>query len=91
MIRFVRARAGQSALAAALAVAALALPTSASTIVNTASVTNELGTTNMSTSTINLRIESDLGVALTADPNPILVGNTVTFTVHAENFGPSNT
>ncbi|MEM8994353.1 MAG: hypothetical protein AAGF23_06120 [Acidobacteriota bacterium] len=92
MIRFARAHAGRSALAAALAaaaVAALALPASASTIENTASVTNESGITRMSTIVTNVRFESDLGVILTAEPNPILVGNTVTFAIRVENFGPS--
>ena len=72
----------------------VAAAATSSTSVNTATVTSTsadpTAANNSSSTTANLTTAADLSITKTASPNPVLAGNTVTYTLFAHNAGPSD-
>ena len=70
-----------------------ATPTAVGPATTTATVMSPLldpdTANNVATATINVANAADLGVAISADPNPVLIGGELIYTVVVTNNGPS--
>ncbi|WP_308525084.1 SdrD B-like domain-containing protein [uncultured Tissierella sp.] len=69
-------------------------PTATGTITNTANVTSTTPDpnpdNNTSTTTTEVNALADIGVVKTGTPNPVMSGETLTYTIDVSNFGPSD-
>ena len=79
---------------ASATVSLVAIPSANGTISNTASVTSGVNDPNLAnnstTASATVNSNANLAIAVTATPNPVLVGNNITYAVTVTNQGPDD-